>query len=411
MIPAKPFGSYKWRWLSVAPTESLLDPPVLLGVLRVLARHEGKSTAHPVVLRELGVVQRETGTPVNLVRSGERNLIRNSGQYWKGLGLIQPSRGVIALTPLGRRVASGGVTQSEFAAMMIEETVLPNPWTYTAGEIDNWRGAGLEIRPLVLLLEVVSALKAGVGVDDGYLSPGELVNVVIPLAGQKFSAGMIADYVLRYRRNKRVVFGWPDCAEGANDERLAREFLLFLANFGALRGVIGGPRADEKYWLDEGFDVQSLGRVRGGSIFTTNEVEQVSVIGRLVDSDLPTMIERQKVAAMVWRRPQQPKFREDVLKAYSGRCLLSDEVVPSVLEAAHIIPVKNSGADLVSNGFCLRVDIHRLFDAGNIRIDPNGNVEVKGVASASASYRMLLRQIEIPGFVSLANLEWRYNYL
>jgi hypothetical protein len=62
MIPVKPFDSYKWRWLSVQPTESLLDPPVFLGVLRVLARHEGERPSTPEIETELNTVQSETNT-------------------------------------------------------------------------------------------------------------------------------------------------------------------------------------------------------------------------------------------------------------------------------------------------------------------------------------------------------------
>lgn len=105
MIPKKPFSTYKWRWLSVAPTESLLEPPVLLGVLRVLSRHEGDAPSLSEIAEELRIVQQETRTAVDLVRTPERNLIRNSGQYWKGTGLLRPERGAIHLTPLGNHIA------------------------------------------------------------------------------------------------------------------------------------------------------------------------------------------------------------------------------------------------------------------------------------------------------------------
>lgn len=395
----------------MAPTESLLDPPVLLGVLRVLARHDGEAPSLPEISKELRIVQTETSSPVDLGRTGDRNLIRNSGQYWKGLGLIQPSRGLITLTPLGNKVANNGLTQSEFAAIMVEQTVLPNPWTYTQPEINKWRGANLEIRPLALILEILNAIKSDLGAKSGFLTPEELVKVVIPLAGEKASPTVIAEYVSKYRSNKAIVSGWPNCAPETNDERLAREFLLFLGNFGFLRAVAGGARSEEKYFLEQGFDVRCLARQANASIFTTNPSEQTSVIGSIDHSDLPSIIERQRVAANILSRPQQAKFREDILKAYSCRCLLSDEAIPSVLEAAHIIPVKNSGADLVDNGFCLRVDIHRLYDSGNIKVDPCGNVKLIGIARSSLNYSRLHKKITVPAFVKPANLQWRHNYL
>ena len=160
--PIKPFPTYKWRWLSYAPTESLLNPPVFLGVLRVLARHEDQAPSNPAIAKELAKVKSETGTRVDLVRTPERNLIRNSGQYWKGTGLLLPDRGDIHLTPLGRNVAQGKVTQGEFAAIIVQQTVLPNPWTYSKQEVAKWQAAGLEIRPLSLILEVLEIGRAHV---------------------------------------------------------------------------------------------------------------------------------------------------------------------------------------------------------------------------------------------------------
>ncbi|MCY7335606.1 MAG: hypothetical protein LH613_05240, partial [Chamaesiphon sp.] len=79
MTPQKPFDTYKWRWFSVAPTEGLLNPPVFLGALRVFARHEGVAPADPAIAAELRIVQSETRTSVDLARTPERNIIRNSG--------------------------------------------------------------------------------------------------------------------------------------------------------------------------------------------------------------------------------------------------------------------------------------------------------------------------------------------
>lgn len=32
-VPDKPFDNFKWKWASLAPTETINDPIVLLGVL------------------------------------------------------------------------------------------------------------------------------------------------------------------------------------------------------------------------------------------------------------------------------------------------------------------------------------------------------------------------------------------
>jgi HNH endonuclease len=411
MIPIKPFDTYKWRWLSVAPTESLLEPPVLLGVLRVLARHEGKAQSSAEIAEELRKVQIDTHTPVNLARTGTRNLIRNSGQYWKGTGLLAPNRGEIHLTSLGQRVAAGNITQGEFAAIMVQQTILPNPWTYSPEEAAKWERAGLVIRPLALILAVIEEIALQTGDNKAaFLTARELINVVIPLAGIKYLASLIAEYVINYRRGSLDLSRWPDCAPAANDHRLAREFLLFLSNFGFCRRVNAGLRLDERYYLDELFDVSALTPQTSASIFT-DETNREAVVNEVRHSPLPSIIDRQRIMTTVLKRPNQAKFRDSTLKAYNTRCFLTGEEMTEVLEAAHIIPAAHGGNDKPDNGICLRVDIHRLFDSGNIRIKPTGDILLSEATAKSTNYSLLPSKIIIPTFVNPAHIQWRDSYL
>ena len=126
-IPTKPFASYKWRWAVLTPTESLNEPSVFLGILRVLRKHENTPPSSPLLIPDLYTVQRRTGTNVNLVRSANRNIIRNSGQYWKALGLLEEhAHGNIILSSFGKKVADGRITQTEFATTAVKTLELPN---------------------------------------------------------------------------------------------------------------------------------------------------------------------------------------------------------------------------------------------------------------------------------------------
>ena len=69
-------------------------------------------------------------------------------------------------------------------------------------------------------------------------------------------------------------------------------------------------------------------------------------------------------------RAGQPKFRENLLKLYSGRCAISGWGPAAVLEAAHILLHAESGLNHTNNGILLRSDLHTLFDTGHVRIDP-----------------------------------------
>lgn len=48
--------------------------------------------------------------------------------------------------------------------------------------------------------------------------------------------------------------------------------------------------------------------------------------------------------------------------------------IASALEAAHVLPFREKGLDSPSNGILLRADLHKLFDAGHLAIDPNSMV-------------------------------------
>lgn len=410
MIPAKPFESYKWRWLSVAPTESLLSPPVFLGVLRALAKFENHAPSEVAVADALRQVQLDTHTPVDLVRTPERNLIRNSGQYWKGTGLLAPTQGTISLTELGRRVASGQVTQGEFAALMVQQTVLPNPATYNPEEIAKWRSAGLEIRPLKLILAVVEELGRSCGQVDAYITNDELIKVVVPLAGVRAPVRVVVEHVVLYRTHRLDITAWPDCAPMANDKRLAHEFLLFLANFGILRMGSGLSRDLQKFHLDEIFDVEAVTNPAPESIFIS-DASAARAVEEVRHSALPSIIERQRTVTSVLARTGQGRFRTRIMAAYGSRCFVTGETIPEVLEAAHIVPVTNGGADTEDNGLCLRVDIHRLFDSGNIRLRATGAISLSEAVAASGNYGSLPSNIPLPAFVNPANVEWRDNYL
>jgi predicted restriction endonuclease len=69
-------------------------------------------------------------------------------------------------------------------------------------------------------------------------------------------------------------------------------------------------------------------------------------------------------------RRHQSAFRDNLMRAYEGRCAISGTAVPAVLEAAHIEPHVDRGDNSAGNGLLLRSDLHALFDEGLLRIHP-----------------------------------------
>lgn len=407
--PIKPFPSYKWRWLSVAPSEGLLKAPVFLGVLRALNHFEGDAFNSDGLINALDRVRIDTKTDINLARTGNRNLIRNSGQYWRGTGLLTSKRGKVELTNLGRKVASGKITNDEFAALMVRNTVLPNPATYNDEELAKWRNAGLRIKPFELILSVMDKLGRSQGITEAFLNPDELIKVVIPLAGVKASVADTARSVFEFRKGRLDISDWPNCVPAANDKRLAREFLLFLENFEICQADTTTERYEQKFYLDQVMNAEIQLDAEPSFFENIERIEEEVATSR--DSEIPLIIERTRVTASVLRRTNQSKFRREVLGAGNSHCILTQERTLEVLEAAHIVPVRQGGTDLVGNGLCMRVDIHRLYDSGKIRIEPNGVVTLNEQIENAVSYAGLPRNINFPQAIHAKNLEWRSRYL
>jgi hypothetical protein len=416
MIPPQmPFHDYKWRWASVELTESLNDPAVFLGCLRVLWENRGRKPNSPEVTSGLDRVERElkgrVSTRLRLVRPTEdRNIFRNSQQYWKALGVLQDTRGTrgIILTPFGDAVADGRVTQVEFSTTIVATLELPNRAIMNQQEIERWDSAGLRIRPLLLILEVMRKLGARFGEQQAFLTCDELIRIVIPLAGDRTATmNEYIDSISAFRNGHLSFQGWPNCAPESNDRRMAREFLLFLSHYGFCSYTKGATNSQDCFAIQEGFaaDLQAIVELPAIQIENRMQVaEQVRETGAAV------FVERQRTMRPVLQRPQQSKFRRDVLGAYMSECLITHERIPETLEAAHIIPVEYRGPDSVGNGICLRSDIHSLFDSGHLRINPHGQLVFSGAVRSSANYRNLPPQIHVPQFLLTDALEWRWRY-
>lgn len=62
------------------------------------------------------------------------------------------------------------------------------------------------------------------------------------------------------------------------------------------------------------------------------------------------------------------EFRRMVLEAYGGQCSMFGSCPLQVIEAAHIQPYIDETSNHLQNGLPLRVDAHRLFDAGLLTV-------------------------------------------
>lgn len=408
--PTKPFPEYKWRWADYTPIEGLNQPPRFLGVLRVLGDHEGEKVRSPAVLKDLKIAedamsQQVPGRAVHLVRKAGRDVLRGAARYWKALGLLASTQ-PITLTVFGKQVAASDITQSEFAIATVKTLTLPNKYLEGDAVINTWQQANLQIKPLELLLEILTDLYDTYGEQDAHITPFELYKVVIPLAGDKRPLKEHSKAIHEHRQNLLDISHWPDCTPKANDKRLAREFLLFLAYYGFCELI--NPKVEN---AQQRFALRSatLREAKAIAILPTPPSVE-AVVQDVRSSQVFSDIERDRVLIEALSRPQQAKFRREVLQSATSTCLLTGETLPQVLQASHIIPVKYRGTDDIANGLCFRADIHILFDTGHIRIRPDGTVFLTDVVKRSKLYAALPSKVQIPAYVSPRALQWRWDY-
>jgi len=76
-----------------------------------------------------------------------------------------------------------------------------------------------------------------------------------------------------------------------------------------------------------------------------------------------------RIAQEVISRPGAAEFRDKVLGEYRNRCAITGFSTIEAIEVAHIIPYYGSDSDVIWNSIPLRIDLHRLFDKGLLRLD------------------------------------------
>ncbi|NGZ89694.1 McrB family protein [Psychroflexus maritimus] len=254
--PIKPFENFKWRWAVTTPSEGINTPEILIGVLQVLLKHNGQKHATQEFQDDLLALQTKLNTRIDLAkvdRGLNKNIIENSGQYWKALGLLENSTGgIINLTPLGNSIAEGRTNYDEFIKHLYLNFKLPNIHIESNDITQEWRDKNIEILPIKLIFNILFQLKRqSKSPSDWYITPEELKDIVVPLSA--YTMLPMAEYtkqIIGYRRNTKPYESWPNCTPGDNDFRMVKEYLLFLWNFGFLDFLELRDKS-KRYYLNE----------------------------------------------------------------------------------------------------------------------------------------------------------------
>ena len=75
------------------------------------------------------------------------------------------------------------------------------------------------------------------------------------------------------------------------------------------------------------------------------------------------------------RIARDSRFRKRVLERCGNKCVVCGTTIPCVLQAAHIVAVKDDGSDGSRNGVCMCANHHLMFDKGLFKIE-KGKIKV-----------------------------------
>lgn len=109
-------------------------------------------------------------------------------------------------------------------------------------------------------------------------------------------------------------------------------------------------------------------------------------------------------------RPGQTPFRNALIRAYGPRCLVTGTIGEVVIEAAHIIDAGGEETMHPRNGLLLRRDVHRLWDLGLLKINPD-TLEIEVDPTLDEEYTRLDGERLYGGNIEPDRdaLEWKYN--
>lgn len=312
----------RWRGFDKG-REGMLAKDKWLGVLQIIARHEGEvhsDTSSPIFAELQRYFPEDSWTG----GSKDRSLFRDYAAAWVGTGALKPlgeTNHRFELTSRGRAVVVNPQGLAEFF-----RDVLDN---YT--EVVLIDGTLLSWSPIEIIAAV---LRAHLHIDVREL--------------ERYCSRLAVTYY------PQLALIHP--ASEANNYRRFRTYLKVLENAGAIQldsGVVSV--VDPEY-------MESMSRPAVS--WTADEVESdLHVAGLGVD-------ERRRQERDTVIREGQTEFAQRLKTAYSGKCCVTGTTEIAVLEAAHILPYMGRHSNGVQNGLLLAVDIHRLFDKKVLGINP-----------------------------------------
>ena len=190
---------------------------------------------------------------------------------------------------------------------------------------------------------------------------------------QCFSRGQVQSITQNARIAKSL---WSDAQAGTLRDLLILidHISFFQLNLKSSRTRLINPTMSEEY----NFAIKQVSDERLWALFKEypgihSALDEISDHGTDLPDYVNVMLDRKESIV----RKGQNKFRDMVLKNYHYKCAICGISEENLLESSHIIPVKHQNtAGSITNGICLCVLHHRMFDKGYLCFDSNYNLHL-----------------------------------
>lgn len=209
----------------------------------------------------------------------------------------------------------------------------------SAGTAELFRGCIDVVVDLAIALNCNQARNTG---DPGY-------GILFEAKGREH-AGQFSFFATRPKMNRAIVaLAISDKAVGQR----APELHALVHDLCRHQGVAVAA-AGKNTWPAIGFTTVAAGEqiIQAVSAFLLNQT--------LAGGPSAESMVDPRVLRKIYLRRGQPAFRQRLLAAYDGRCVVTGCNVVEALEAAHITPYSADGEYATSNGMLMRADIHTL---------------------------------------------------
>lgn len=196
------------------------------------------NTGHPAWMPD-----RDNG---NLSFNAEGSVFRNKARLFSMFYICVPpdllkANGYpkqIVLTPFGKALAIGKVSEDEFYRYIIKRFQYPH---LAYSDYETWRKSGITLRPLLCIIKTMVLLFEKAGANDAYLTPSEICKYLQALTSE--DCNETAETILEQRgANKTLLFS-------SGEVRKITEMLAFLSIAGYVY-IDSTDNTEDKYRLN-----------------------------------------------------------------------------------------------------------------------------------------------------------------